>query len=214
MVLDTLLWQIHLSDKLFTHTPKFSHLAQLYFQVSNCAYHSHLQFSLVNTFFFILSNIIAYFLILTIFLKTPYYIYIHPSHQKLTPFDKIRQKIFIFCLLSCLIILFFSSTAIESLLKIPLVYSFSFTSSNQLSYLLVTIAWLCLSNSSRLLTTLLPKNVVFQCRLMNNYSISPTLSPHLRFRTHRTNTSLPVPEMPSNILRLLLLRYPLLYPDL
>lgn len=88
MVLDTLLRQIHLSDKLFTHTPKFSHLAQLYFQVSNCAYHSHLQFSLVNTFFFILSNIIAYFLILTIFLKTPYYIYT-PQPPKT---DAIRQN--------------------------------------------------------------------------------------------------------------------------
>ena len=54
---------------------------------------------------------------------------------------------------------------------------------------------------------------IFQCRLVNNYSF-PRLSPHLRFRTHRTNTSLPVPEMPSNILRLLLLRYLLLYPDL
>ena len=54
---------------------------------------------------------------------------------------------------------------------------------------------------------------IFQCRLVNNYSF-PTLSPHLRFRKHRTNTSLPVPEMPSNILRLLLLRYLLLYPDL
>lgn len=88
MVPDTLLRQIHLSDKLFTHTPKFSHLAQLYFQVSNCAYHSHLQFSLVNTFFFILSNIIAYFLILTIFLKTPYYIYT-PQPPKT---DAIRQN--------------------------------------------------------------------------------------------------------------------------
>ena len=46
MVPDTLLRQIHLSDKLFTHTSKFSHLAQLYFQVSNCTYHSHLQFLL------------------------------------------------------------------------------------------------------------------------------------------------------------------------
>lgn len=48
----------------------------------------------------------------------PFIIYIHPSHQKLTPFDKIRQKIFIFCLISCHIILFSLLSPIESLISL------------------------------------------------------------------------------------------------
>lgn len=76
----------------------------------------------------------------------PFIIYIHPTHQKLTPFDKIRQKIFIFCLIFCLIschiILFSLLSPIESLI------SFKDTSSIHFLFHIVQTTIISISSNS------------------------------------------------------------------
>ena len=144
-----------------------------------------------------------------------YYLYNTSFRQIITAFDKIRQKIshLLPYLLSHYSFFLFYSHRI----------SLKDTSSIHFLFHIVQTTIISISSNSLALFLKLFQIIddfasekccsIFQCRLVNNYSF-PTLSPHLRFRKHRTNTSLPVPEMPSNILRLLLLRYLLLYPDL